>query len=492
LRRKSFEVLRYLVERPSRVISKEELLQSVWADVVVGEDSLAQCVTEIRRALGPTARDVLKTVPRRGYLLDVPENTPNAAELTSHPNQTTVLSLPHCPSIAVLPFANLTGPLQDDYFSDGIAEDIITELSRFSELFVIARNSSFQYDGRSTDVRQVGRELGVRYVLEGSVRRDDTGVRITAQLIEAETRKHVWAEHYDHKLEAALAVQDRVAREIVALLAVHVKKAEIERALTLPPSAWQAYDCYLRAAHCITAYHASYEKEVLFRGRCLLEQALRVDPTYARALATLSSCYMSQWVHRWDDDCPWSEALDRSYQTARDSVRLAPELPDAHIALGQALTFLRQHDAAVAAVERATALNSNLTSFRFSYTYILAGQAARAAELLKIHMRLDPFYEPNAPMALGFAYYMLGRYREGLPLLQEAVSRAPHMAHGRYVLAMTFAQLDELDQARAEVATALRLEPWYRISQSLTARYFKRPEDTEHLVSGLRKAGFPD
>jgi Tfp pilus assembly protein PilF len=260
----------------------------------------------------------------------------------------------------------------------------------------------------------------------------------------------------------------------------------------VPPVAWQAYDYYLRAIHCVTAYHASYEKKLLFSARSLLKQALDIDPAYARALATLSSCYMSQWVHRWDDDCPWSEALDRSYETARESVRLAPELPDAHIALGQALTFLRQHDAAVAAVERAIALNPNLTSFRFAYTYILAGQAARAAELLRTHMRLDPFYEPNAPMALGFAYYMLGRYREGLPLLQEAVARAPHMAHGRYVLAMTYAQLDDLGQARAEVETALRLEPWYRISQSLTARYFKRPEDTEHLVSGLRNAGFPD
>jgi adenylate cyclase len=173
-------------------------------------------------------------------------------------------------------------------------------------------------------------------------------------------------------------------------------------------------------------------------------------------------------------------------------VRLAPELPEAHIALGQALTFFRQHEAAVAAVERATVLNPNLTSFRFAYTYVLAGEAARAAQLLEMHMRLDPFYEPNAPTALGFTYYMLGRYQEALSLLQEAVSRAPHMAHGRYVLAMTYARLGKLDEAKTEVGVALRLEPWYRISQSLTARYFKRPVDTEHLVTGLRMAGFPD
>ena len=229
-----------------------------------------------------------------------------------------------------------------------------------------------------------------------------------------------------------------------------------------------------------------------WRGRRLLQQALVIDPTYARALAALSSCYISQWVHRWDDDCPWSEALDRSYQAARESVRLAPELPEAHVALGQALIFLRQHEAALTAVERATALNPNMTSFRFAYIYVLAGEAARATQLLEMHMRLDPFYEPNAPVGLGFAYYMLGRYEDALPLVQEAISRAPDMAHGRYVSAMSYAKLGQLDKAKADVEHALRLEPWYRISQSLTARYFKRPEDTEHVITGLRKAGFPE
>jgi tetratricopeptide (TPR) repeat protein len=173
-------------------------------------------------------------------------------------------------------------------------------------------------------------------------------------------------------------------------------------------------------------------------------------------------------------------------------VRLAPELAEAHIALGQVLTFMRQHEAAIAAVERATVLNPNMTSFRFAYVYILAGEAARAAQLVERHMRLDPFYEPNAPIALGFAYYMLRRYQDAVPLLKEAVSRAPAMAHGRYILAMTYARLEELDKARLEVENALRVEPWYRISQSLTARYFRRPEDMEHLVGGLRKAGFSE
>ena len=474
MRRKSFEVLRYLVEHPCRVISKQELLDAVWPDVTVGDDSLTQCVTEIRRVLGPVSRDILKTVPRRGYTLNV--EAPASDEGTPRPETPDALPLPSRPSIAVLPFNNFGGLPQEDYFSDGISEDIITELSRFSELFVIARNSSFQYNGKSADIRQIGRELGVRYVLEGSVRRDASRVRITAQLIDAETRMHLWAERYDRSFEDALAVQDEVARQIVSVLAIQVKKAESQRVIAKPPQTWQAYDYYLRAIDHVTAYHSSYDKETLFRGRRLLQQALAIDPTYARAHATLSSCYISQWIHRWDDDCPWTEALDRSYQAARESVRLASELPEGHVALGQVLIFLRQYEGAIAAVERAIILNPNLTSFRFAYTYILAGEAARAAQLLQAHMRLDPFYEPNAPMALGFAFYMLQRYEEAVVLLQQAVSRAPEMAHGLYVLAMTYAKLGELDKAKPVVEKALRIEPWYKISQSLTARYFKRPK----------------
>ncbi|MDX2158172.1 MAG: winged helix-turn-helix domain-containing protein [Hyphomicrobiaceae bacterium] len=490
LRPKSIEVLRYLVEHAERIVPKDELLDAVWADVIVGENSLAQCITEIRRALGPAGADSLRTVPRRGYVLSLPDvDGPLPDARASQPRD---LLLPDRPSIAVLPFANLGAAIGSDYFSEGIAEDIIAELSRFSGLFVIARNSSFQFDEATTDVRRVGRELGVRYVLGGSVRRDGGNVRITARLVEAASRRHIWSERYDRQLESSLAVQDEVAREIVAVLAVHIEKVEASRVLTRPPTEWRAYDHYLRGISLMTQYHSSYEKSELLQAAALLKQALAIDPTYARALASLSSCYISQWVHRWDVDVPWSDALDRALQAGREAVRLAPELPEALIVLGQALTFFREHDAAVAAVERAASINPNITSFRYAYTYVLAGKASDAAKALEMHMRLDPFYEPNASVALGFAYYMLGRYEAALPRLHEAVLRAPEMAHGRYVLAMTLARLGRQAEARVHVATALRLEPWYRISQSLTARYFRDPADTEHVLGGLRLAGFPE
>ena len=493
LRRKSLELLQYLVDRPDTVITKDELLHALWPDVMVGEDSVAQCISEIRRGLGPKGRDVIKTMPRRGYLLSIPDGSTAAARSTpvviaggEH------LPLPVRPSIAVLPFTNFGGRTDEEYFSDGVSEDIITELSRFSELAVIARNSSFQYKGKSLDVRQIGRALGVQYILEGSIRREKNKLRITAQLIEAQSGRHRWAERYDRTFANALKVQDEVARTIVAVLAVQVNKAETERVLAKPPAVWQAYGYYLRAAVGVASYHASYDRQHLFGARNFLEQALTIDPNYARAHAALSSIYISQWVHRWDDTCPWANALELAYQAARESVRLAPDMPEAHVALGQALTFLRQHDAALSAVERAISLNTNMTSFRFSYILVLSGDAARAVQLLEAHMRLDPFYQPNAPAALGFAYYVLRRYAQALPHLQEAISRAPNMAHGHLILAMTYARLGELDKAKEEAAHALALEPWYRISRSLTANYFKRPEDAEHLVGALRKAGFPE
>jgi len=229
LRRKSFEVLRYLLEHAGRVATKEEVMKAVWPDVTVSDESLTQCIHDIRRAIGDESQRIIKTVPRRGYLIDVPVLLDDVSGVP--PAHATVLTLPDRPSVAVLAFTNLGRDPEEDYLADGIVEDIITELSRFSELFVIARNSSFHYKGKAVDVRQVGRELGVRYVLEGSIRRGSERVRISAQLIDAVTGAHRWAERYDRNLEDVFTLQVELARSIVAILAAHVNRAEAERAL---------------------------------------------------------------------------------------------------------------------------------------------------------------------------------------------------------------------------------------------------------------------
>ena len=246
LRRKSFDVLRYLIEHAGSVVTKEELIKGVWPNVTVSDESLTQCISEVRRALGEAGHRIIKTVPRRGYLFDVPIDPIGAsavAEALSSP-----LPLPDRPSIAVLPFANMSGGSGQEYIADGIVEDITTELSRFRDLFVIARNSSFRYKGQAVDVRQVGRELGARYVLEGSIRRDRDRFRISAQLIDAMTGAHRWAERYDRDAKDLFAVQDEIARTVATMLAAHVSKAEAERTLLKPPTSLQAYDYYMRAA----------------------------------------------------------------------------------------------------------------------------------------------------------------------------------------------------------------------------------------------------
>jgi len=499
LRPKSFEVLRYLVEHAGRVVTKDEVLSAVWPEVTVSDESLTQCIRDVRRALGDVSQRIVKTVPRRGYLMDVSVSAGDAtAAQPPGANKAAVTAdalppaLPDRPSIAVLAFTNMNGDPSQDYFSDGITEDIITELSRFSELLVIARNSSFRYKGQSVDVRQVGRELGVRYVLEGSIRRAGDRVRISAQLVDAVTGAHRWAERYDRKLEDVFAVQDEVARTIVAVLALHVNKAETERVLATPPATWQAYEHYLQAADTLVSYHSSLNKDDLLQGRRGLRQVLAIDPGYARAHASLSRTYVSLWVHRWNDDCPWSAALDRAYQSAREAVRLAPNLPAGHVALGWALIWMRQHEAAIAEFERAIGLNPNLCDPVFAWALVFAGEPEQAIQTLKPHMRLDPFYQPQAPWWLGGAYYMLKRYAEALPHLHEGVLRAPNEAVSHHWLAATYAQLGQFDKARAEAAEGLRIDPWFTIGQALFARTCKRPKDGEHFQDGLRKAGYPE
>jgi len=409
------------------------------------------------------------------------------------PSQKAPLALPDKPSIAVLPFTNLSGDKEQEYFSDGITEDIITELSRFSELFVIARNSSFTYKGKPVDVRQVGRELGVRYLLEGSIRRAGDRVRITAQLIDAITGAHRWAERYDRKLEDVFAVQDEVARTIVAILTAHVNKAEAERTLLKPPATWQAYDYYLRSADIFASYYSSFRLDQLYETRRLLKEALAIDPDYARTYVVLSYTHLTAWAQRVDGDYLNPDALERAYQFARKAVHLDPNLPQAHAQFGYVQIWKRQHDASIAAFERATALNPNFTDFRFPAALVFAGDFPRAIQIAEADMRLDPFFPPAGLVWLGIAFYMLKRYAEALPLLRDCASRAPNFRAGHSYAAANYAQLGHLKEARAEAAEALRIDPDFTIDRTRRQLSpFKRLEDAEHYFDGLRKAGLPE
>ena len=494
----AFDLLEYLIRNRERVVSRDDLLAAIWEGRIVSDSAIATRINAARCAVGDTgkAQRLIKTVPRKGIrFVGIVHNEEAGAILgkdVSSRSTTPVFSLPDKPSIAVLAFTNMSGDPGQDYLSDGITEDIITDLSRFSELLVIARNSSFQYKGQSVDIRQIGRQLGVRYVLEGSIRRAGDRIRISAQLIDTTTGAHRWADRYDRKLDETFAVQDDVVRTIAAVLAVQVNWAETERALAKPPAVWLAYDHYLRAAHTLALFNSSFDKVELLQARRGLERALAIDPNYARAHAALSRSSMELWIRRWDDSRPWTAAIEAAHRSAREAVRLAPNLSDAHVALGWALSYMRQHEAALTEFERATQLNPNFTDYHFAFTLLVAGEPVKAIQTLEAHMRLDPFYQARTTAMLGFAYYLLGRYLDALPHLQEAASRAPNHGHSRRYLAAAYAQLGQLDKAREEAAEALRIEPWFRINQGIFATICKRPDDAEHFSRGLREAGFPE
>jgi adenylate cyclase len=495
---KVFDLLAFVIENRQRVVSRDDLIAQVWDGRIVSESALARCISEARSAIGDDgeAQRLIKTLPRKGlrFVGAVREERQpsGVAEADARPEKPAPLPLPDKPSIAVLAFTNMSGDPGQDYFSDGITEDIITGLSRFSELFVIARNSSFQYKGRSPDIRQVGRELGVRYVLEGSIRRAGDRVRISAQLVDAVTGAHRWAERYDRELKDVFAVQDEVSRAIVATLVAQVDKAEAERTLLKPPETWQAYDFFMRASAIYSAFRLSFNVADLYEARQLLDRSISLDPNYARAYAMLSSTHLLAWTYALDEDHLSPTALGRAHRLARKAVELDPNLPIAHAHLGYVLTFQGQHEQSIAEFEKAMALNPNFTDWRFGIALNRSGHPARAAQVVETHMRYDPFYAPAAPGVLGLARYMLKQYSETLPPMRECTSRAPNFRSGHVWLAANLAQLGRLDEARAEAAEVLRIEPKYTIDGTERRLFLHKAENAEHLFDGLRKAGLPE
>ena len=492
-----FDLLEYLILNRERVVSKDDLIDAIWKGRIVSDAAVTTRLNAARTAVADNGEEqrLIKTLPRKGFRFVGSVLEQQGSPPTEPPEERRgpILTLPDKPSIAVLPFANLSGGPEQAYLADGIVEDIITELSRFSELFVIARNSSFQYKGKAIDVRQVGRELGVRYVLEGSVRRGSDRIRISAQLIDAATGGHRWAERYDRALADIFAVQDEVVSTIVAILAAHVRMAEAERTRTKPPNGWLAYDYYLKAVDAFSAFHRSFVVDHLHEARHLLQRSLGIDQSYSRSYAVLANTYITVWANPVDDDFLSPGALDQAHRFARKAVEIDPNLPEAHGSLGFALIFKREHDASIAAFERANALNPNCVNWHFGYALVRAGEPRRAIEVINRYVRLDPLYPPFVSGFLGFAHLMLKEYLQALPLLRECVSRSPNLRSGHVWLAATYAQLGRFEEARAEVTEVMRIEPNYTISGSAKAMImFKKPDDDQLYFDGLRKAGLPE
>jgi len=392
--------------------------------------------------------------------------------------------LPDKPSIAVLPFVNISGDPEQEYFSDGMTEDLITDLSKLSGLFVIARNSVFTYKGKPVKVGDVSKELGVRYVLEGGVRKADNRLRITAQLVDATTGYHLWTERYDRSLKDIFALQDEVVQNIVAALAVRLTEGEQERLAHRYTDNLEAYEYFLRGEE----YAYRFTKEAHGQARQMYEKAIELDPKFALAYAKLGWLSYVEWGWQWDQD---SQPLERAFALIQRAVALDSSLPDVHRFLGIVYLWKKQHDQAITEAERAVALNSNDAEAYAGLAYILnyAGRPEEALGLVEKAMRLNPRHPVTYLHSLGLAYRLTGRNEEALAAYKRALARNPDLLVAHFMLAAIYSELGREEEARAEVAELLRLSPGFSLEVARQRTPYKDQAKLERLLAGLRKAG---
>jgi TolB-like protein len=491
LRPKSFSLLSYLVQNPGRVIGKDELVAAIWPDVVVSDDSLTQCMKDIRKALGPEGSGLIRTIPRRGYIVDEDQvrslgDEPVAAAASNAP------SLPDKPSIAVLPFSNMSDNPGQEYFVDGMVEEIIIALSRIDWLFVIARNSSFTYKNRNVDVKQVGRELGVRYILEGSVRKAADRVRISAQLVDATTGANLWADRFDGEMSDIFEIQDRVAASVVGTISPRLEQAEIERARRKPIASLDAYDHYLRGMAALNTFKREANDEALTHFR----RATALDPGFAAAYGMAARCYPIRKAAGWVTDR--AREIAEAERLARQAAELGRNDAVALCTAGFALVdVVDKLDDGEALIERALALNPNLAwAWLFSgWAKIYRGEPDAAIERVAHAMRLSPRDPQMFSMqtAIACAHVVAGRYAEALSSAEAELREWP----GDYFLptciaATSAALVGHLEEAEKFMVRLRRIDPKVRISNLKDTISCLRAEDIAKWAVGLRKAGLPE
>jgi len=394
------------------------------------------------------------------------------------------LELPDKPSIAVLPFANMSGDPEQEYFSDGLTEDLITDLSKFSGMFVISRNSVFIYKGQVVKPEQIRSELGVRYMLEGSVRKAGKRVRITAQLIDTTAGGHLWAERYDRELKDIFTLQDEITQQIVAALGVKIEQIEQERALRKDTADLNAFDCNLQGWW----YFHRFTREDNEQARRMFEKAIELEPKFAHACAGLGLTYYEPWARLWSQE---PQTLELAFELAKKAISLNDSLSTAYTLLSRVYSWRKQHAQAIDEQERAIALNPNNADgyTGLAETLVWAGRPEEALGLVEKAMRLNPHYPVWYLSTLGFAYSALERHEEAMATLKRALTRSPDHFGIHITLAAYYIELDQEKEARWHVSEALRINPELSI-KDLRQRL---PTGLPELgIDALRKAGLPE
>ena len=410
----------------------------------------------------------------------IPESQTVAQVETSAPG------LPEKPSIAVLPFTNMSGDPEQEYFSDGISENIITALSKLSKVSVIARHSSFIYKGISVDVKQVGRDQGVRYVLEGSVRKGGSRMRITAQLVDATTGHHLWAEHYDREVEDIFAVQDEITSRVIIALQIRLTEGEQARIWAGETENLEAWEFLARGVQIFVRHHKGDAKEA----RRLFEEAINLDPGYATAISMLARTYADEVLQGWSDDR--AHSIDRAFELCQEAMTLDAACPDPYSLLGILYLLKGEHSQAVAMCEKAVALAQSHSFLAAQLAMVLSysGEPERAVETMKRAMRLCPIYPPWYLVALGRARSLLNQDEEAISAYREAIQRDPESVSALVHLAGFLAERGHDLEAKSIATRVLSVEPEFSIHRGLVG--YNDPILTEREIASLRRAGLPE
>ena len=393
--------------------------------------------------------------------------------------------MPGRPSVVVMPFDNMNGDAEQDYFSDGLTEDITTDLSKLSGLLVIARNSSFAYKGKPIDVGTIGRELGVRYLLEGSVRRSGDRIRINAQLIDCTNSGHIWADRYDRHLSDIFSVQDEVTRQIVTAISPSLTGTEQDRLEHRETPNFEAYDYFLKGRE--QSFLDDEHSNAM--ARQLLQTAIDLDPGFSSAYALLARCRGLAYINNWGEQ--EAHTMSDALELGERAVDLNPDNPRAHFAVGAVALWLKMHDYALTETGRAIEIDPNFAEgyAALGMVQIYAGDSDKALVSLRTAMRLDPHYRDIYLHLSGQACFHLGRYDEAIALLKRRLVRKPDSDISRVLLAAAYGHLDEGEMGHAEWCEALRVNPEYSIHRKRDILPYRNPADFQQVIDGLRKAG---
>jgi TolB-like protein len=475
-----------------RVVSRDDLIALVWGGRAVSDSTLDSRINAARSAIGDNGKEqrLIRTIARKGLrfvaAVDGQSGPTAAATPASDDRPQWTLTQPDEPAIAVLPFDNMSGDREQEYFSDGISEDIITALSKLRWFFVIARNSSFTYKGKPVHMRQVAAELGVRYVVEGSVRRSGDRVRITAQLNDTATGSHIWAEHYDRELTDVFAVQDEITDAIVTAIEPQIYAAENFRSRRKPPSSMDAWDLVMRAL----SHHWRVTQPDSVAAQALLERAIAIDPNYGQALALFATNHMFGVHLGWTDIATAAPAAE---EAALAAIAADNEDAWAHTALGSVYFSTRRLDDALAEFELAQQLNPNFSLVQGYYALALtyAGRWEDAYAAAQRAIRQSP-RDPSSAIYHGVAAYaqFVGRnYHEAIALAREATRQRGDLSGAYRVLTVAAGMAGQIEIAKVALQELRRTQPNISLTWVATQLPWKHDADREHYLEGFRRAG---